>query len=381
MTKRLTYGMVGGGQGAQIGTIHRKALNLHGKVELVAGSFSRNFKNTLAMGRELKLDEKRLYKNYLDMAEEEGKRNDKIDFVSIVTPNNTHYDIAKSFLENGINVMCEKPLTITLNQALELQQLANEKNLLFAVSYAYTGYSMIRYARELVKSGKIGEVRFVNSQYISEWMAKVPFKGKVPRHEWRSDPDISGLSNCVADIGVHVENLISYVTGLKIHSLCARMDKFIEKDRLDDNASILVNYNNNSKGIYWTSQIALGHENNLNFGIYGTKGSIEWSQEHANYLRLSTIDEPFKIISRGNDQVSDYIKAEYVAPGGHQEGYVEAFARIYDKFVDAIYKQKQGEILTYSDMDFPTIEDGVQGMRFIEKCLESTNKGSVWVNF
>lgn len=381
MAKKIIYGMVGGGRGSQIGTIHRKALNLHGKAELVAGSFSRNIKNTLATGKELKLDEKRLYKNYAEMAEEEGKRPDKIDFVVIVTPNNSHYDIAKSFLENGINVMCEKPLTVTLDQALELQKLAQEKDLLFAVSYAYTGYSMVRYARELVKSGKIGEVRFVNAQYISEWMAKVPYKGKIPRHEWRSDPNISGLSNCVADIGVHVENLISFVSGLKINSLCARMDKFIEEDRLDDNASILVNYDNNSKGIYWTSQIAVGHENNLNFGIYGTKGSIEWSQEHANYLKLSTIDEPFKIISRGSDQINDSIKTEYVAPGGHQEGYVEAFARIYDKFVNAIHKKKQGEILTSADLDFPTVEDGVQGMRFIEKCVESTNKGCVWINY
>jgi len=381
MFKRLNYGMVGGSIGSQIGIVHRKAISLHGKAELVCGSFSRHFKNTLATGKELKIDEKRLYRNYEEMADEESKRPDKIDFVSIVTPNNSHYDVAKKFLESGINVMCEKPLTITLKEAEELKEIAEKNHLLFAVAYTFTGYSMLRYARELIRRGEIGEIRFINGRYISEWMAKVPFGGKTPRHEWRSDPKISGLSNCVADIGVHVENLVSFLTGLKIKSLTARMDKFIEPDRLDDNASILINYDNGAKGIYWTSQIAMGHENTLDIGIYGTKGSIEWSQEHANYLKVSSLDHPFISLSRGSKEVDDFIKNEYVTPGGHQEGYVEAFARVYDKFINAIMKKKKGELLEQRDLDFPTIEDGIEGMRFIEKCIESTEKGASCVEF
>jgi predicted dehydrogenase len=381
MFKRLTYGMVGGSKDSQIGIVHRKAVNLHGKAELVCGSFSRNFKNTLATGKELKIDEKRLYKNYEEMAEEEAKRPDKIDFVSIVTPNSSHYEVAKKFLESGINVMCEKPLTITLKEAEELKQLARKNNLLFAVAYTFTGYSMLRYARELIKRGEIGEVRFINGRYLSEWMAKVPFAGKNPRHEWRSDPKVSGVSNCVADIGVHVESVVSFLTGLKIKSLNARMDKFVEPDRLDDNASILINYDNGAEGIYWTSQIAMGHENTLDIGIYGTKGSIEWSQEHANYLKISKVNHPFITLSRGSESVDDFIKNDYVTPGGHQEGYVEAFARVYDKFINAIAKKKKGEILEQRDLDFPTVEDGVEGMRFIEKCVESTKRGASWVEF
>ncbi|PNR92527.1 Gfo/Idh/MocA family protein [Petrotoga sp. 9PWA.NaAc.5.4] len=381
MSKKLTYGMVGGGKNSQIGIVHRKAINLHNNAELVCGAFSRDFKNTLITGKELKLEEKRLYRNYEEMAEEESKRPDKIDFVSIVTPNVSHYEIAKKFLESGINVMCEKPLTVTLDQANELSNIAKNNKLIFAVAYSYTGYSMVRFARDLVRSGKIGDIRFVNAQYISDWMAKVPFEGKIPRHEWRSDPKFSGLSNCVADIGVHVENLVSFITGLKIKSLCARMDKFIEKNKLDDNASILVNFDNGAEGIYWTSQIAIGHENNLNFGIYGTKGSIEWSQEQANYLKISTIDHPFLRLSRGSKEISEYIKQDYVTPGGHQEGYIEAFARIYEKFINAIIKRKKGEILTQEDLDFPTVEQGVIGMKFIEKCLESANKNCTWIEF
>ncbi|RAO99800.1 oxidoreductase [Petrotoga sp. 9PW.55.5.1] len=381
MGKKLTYGMVGGSKGSQIGIVHRKAINLHSKAELVSGTFSRNFKNTLATGRELKIDEKRLYKNYEEMAEEESKRADTIDFVSIVTPNSSHFETAKKFLESRINVMCEKPLTITLKEAEELKEIARKNHLLFAVAYSYTGYSMLRYAREIVRRGEIGHVRFVNSRYISEWMAKVPFEGKNSRHEWRSDPKFSGISNCVADIGVHIQNVVSFVTGLKIKSLCARMDKFVEPDKLDDNASILINFDNGAKGIYWSSQISIGHENSLDFGIYGTKGSIEWSQEKANYLKVSKIDHPFVTLSRGSKEVDDFIKEEYVTPGGHQEGYVEAFARVYDKFINAIIKKKKGEILEQKDLDFPTIDDGIDGMRFIEKCVESSNKGSTWIKY
>ncbi|SDY15712.1 Predicted dehydrogenase [Acetomicrobium thermoterrenum DSM 13490] len=380
MSYLVTYGMVGGSKKGQIGKVHRKAINLHGKAKIVCGAFSRNFNDTLDLGKELNISEERLYKNYEEMAEQERSRPDKIDFVSIVTPNKTHYEISKKFLECGINVMCEKPFTCSSQEAEELRILAEKNDLLLGISYSFTGYSMIRYAREMIRRGEIGEVRFVNAQYLCDWMAKVPFRGKNKQQDWRSDPKLSGISNCVADIGSHVENLIYYITGLRVESLSARIDHFIEQDGLDDNASILVNYNNGARGIYWTSQVAIGHENNLNFGIYGTKGSIEWSRENANFLKVSTIEQPFTIVTRGNAHINDYIKQDYVTPGGHTEGYIDAFGRIYDKFISSIIQQKNCLQFNKSDLEFQTAELGISGMRFIEKCIESAIHEGVWVN-
>lgn len=378
---RLQYGMVGGGQGAFIGDVHRKTSEFDGKTEVIAGCFSRDYQNTSETGAMLGVDESRLYKSFEEMAEAEGKREDKIDFVVIVTPNNLHYAVAKAFLKQGIHVVCDKPLTPEVQEAEELAEIAKENDLLFCVTYTYTGYPIVKHAREMIKRGDIGEVRFINAEYPQDWLA-TPLEGTGQKQAaWRTDPAQSGKSNCVGDIGSHTENLVGYLTGLKITSLCARLDTFVEGRVLDDNATIMVNYDTGAKGVYWTSQIAVGHDNDLRIRIYGTKGSIAWSQENPNYLKAAYIDKPTETLSRGRDELYPHAASYSRIPGGHPEGYFAAFANIYSTFVNALIKKKNGEALTEADLDFPTLEEGIQGVKFIGKCVESSQKGAVWIDF
>jgi len=277
--KKLTYGMVGGGQNAFIGDVHRKAIAMDGKAWLAAGCFSQDHANTLATGQMLGLDEDRLYRTFEEMMTAEGKRSDKIDFVVIVTPNSTHFAIAKLALENGIHVVCDKPLTTSSADAEELARLAAEKDLLFCVTYAYTGYPIVKHLREMIASGELGDIRFVNGEYPQEWLATLLEKTGQKQAAWRTAPELTGISNCVGDIGSHIENMVSCLTGLKIRSLCARLDIFGEGRTLDDNASVMVEFEGGAKGLYWSSQIAVGHDNGFRVRIYGTKGSVEWIQE------------------------------------------------------------------------------------------------------
>ncbi len=304
-----------------------------------------------------------------------------IDFVSIVTPNNTHFSIAKMFLQNGINIVCDKPLTIDLTEAEELAGLTKEMDLFFCVTYAYTGYPMVKHAREMIKRGDIGEIRYVNAEYIQDWLATPMEKTGHKQSAWRTDPKQAGKSNCLGDIGSHVENMVSYLTGLKIKSLCARLDIFVEGRLLDDNATIMVNYDGGAKGLYWSSQIAIGHDNDLRVRVYGTTGSVEWAQEDPDHLKVSYLDGPTKIISRGRNRLYKRAMSLSRIPGGHPEGYYEAFANTYTSFITALMKRKAGEILTQDDMDFPGVEDGVQGVKFISKCVESSQKGAIWIDF
>lgn len=378
---RLTYGMIGGGAGAFIGDVHRKAIALDGKAELAAGVFSRDFRNTITTGESLRIDKSRLYQTYDEMAEAEAAREDGIDFVSIVTPNNTHFPIAKTFLEKGIHVVCDKPLTIDSREAEELKQLAETKDLLFCVTYTYTGYPMVKHLREMIKKGDLGELRVVNAEYPQDWLATPVEKTGQKQSAWRTDPSQSGKSNCVGDIGSHIENMVSYLTGLNIDSLCARLDSFVEGRRLDDNATIMVNYDSGARGLYWSSQVAVGHDNGLRVRIYGIKASAEWSQENPNYLRISYLDKPTEIISRGRDELYPHAQGYSRIPSGHPEGYFEAFANIYTTFINALGKKRSGAELTVEDLDFPKIEEGIRGVRFIEKCVESSEKGATWINF
>ncbi len=378
----IKYGMVGGGKGAFIGDVHRRAIGLDGKAVLTAGCFSRSMDNTLASGKALHLDKERLYESYKEMADTEGRRDDGIDFVSIVTPNNTHFQIAKIFLENGINVVCDKPLTTSADKAEELEKLALSKNLLFCVTYTYTGYPAVKQAREMIKRGEIGDIRFVNAEYPQEWLSE-PIERNPDNKQavWRTDPKQSGISNCVGDIGSHIENLVSYVTGLEIESLCARLDKIVEGRVLDDNATIMVNYKGGTTGIYWSSQIAAGHDNDLSIRVYGSKGSITWRQEDPNYLKVSYLDKPSQILSRGRDEFYPRPTEICRTPAGHPEGYFEAFGTIYTTFIGALAKKKAGEALSDADLDFPTPANGASGVKFIEKCVESSEKGAIWINF
>lgn len=375
----LKYGMVGGGEGAFIGEVHRKAIALDGKAILVSGCFSPDPENTFRTGQGLMLENDRLYKCYAEMAITEGaKEKDKIDFVVIVTPNFTHYSVAKIFLENGINIVCEKPFTTTSEQAIELQQLADEKGLVVCVTYVYTGYPIVKHAREMIANGDIGDIRFVNAEYPQDWLSTLLEATGQKQAEWRANPDKSGVSNCVGDIGSHIENMVSYLTGLKIEKLSARMDTMVEGRRLDDNATIMVNYTDGSKGLYWCSQIAVGNDNGLRVRIFGSKGSIEWAQENPNYLTVAYLEGPTQTLSRGRDAI--YPIGEFFSriPAGHPEGYFEAFANLYKALISYLSKTKNGEELLPEDLDFPGVNMGIDGVKFIEKCVESSSDNAAW---
>jgi predicted dehydrogenase len=379
--KKLTYGMVGGGEGAFIGDVHRKAIAMDGKAELAAGCFSRNFENTKNTGKLLGLDSSRLYSTYNDMFEKESQREDSIDFVVIVTPNNTHFPISKAALEHGIHVVCDKPLTITSRESEQLAEISDEKDLLFCVTYTYTGYPMVKQIKSMIANRELGEIRFINAEYPQEWLATSLEKTGQKQSVWRTDPSQSGASNCVGDIGSHIENMVSYLTGLKITSLCARLDTFVEGRILDDNASILVEYDSGAKGLYWSSQVAIGHNNGLRVRIYGKKASIEWFQENPNSFRISYLDKPTEIISRGRDKMVPAAERASRVPAGHPEGYFEAFANIYSTFITALDKKINKKPMAEEDSDYPGVKEGYQGVRFIEKCVESSQKGAVWVDF
>jgi predicted dehydrogenase len=380
ISTKLRYGMIGGGQGSFIGDVHRKALGLDGLAELAAGCFARTPENTLATGAALGLSPERCYKTFEEMAEEEAKRSDKIDFVVIVTPNTTHYAAAKAFLNKGIHVVCEKPVTATVEQAEELNAIAKKNNLLFGITYAYTGYPVAKQMREMIKRGEIGEIRFVNAEYPQEWLAVPAEKEGSKQAICRTDPNLAGVSNCVGDIGSHAENMVSYVTGLKIKSLLARLDKIVEGRVLDDNASIMLEYEGGAKGLYWSSQIAVGYDNALRVRIFGSKGTIEWAPEYPNNFQVFKLGEPNQHWSRGRDAFYPHAQSYSRIPSGHPEGLFEAFANIYKTFIGAINKMNAGEKLSEADMDFPGLDMGIDGVRFIHKCVESSAKGAVWVD-
>ena len=376
---RLRYAMVGGGQGAFIGDVHRKAIAMDGGAELVAGCFSQDFKNTLATGEMLGLSNERLHRTYQEMIEAEKKRDDGADFIIIATPNNTHFPITKMALECGFHIVCDKPLTTDSREAEKLGRLSVEKNLLFCVTYAYTGYPVVKHMRAMVAHGDLGDIRFVNAEYPQEWLATQLEKTGQKQSAWRTDPKRAGISNCVGDIGSHIENMVSYITGLKIKSLCARLDTIIEERNLDDNASIMLEYDNGAKGLYWSSQIAIGHDNGFRVRIFGTKASLDWCQEKPNYLKISYLNKPTEIVSRGRDEFYPHAQKYSRIPSGHPEGYFEAFANLYSTFIPALAKKISGETLSEDDLDFPGVEAGIQGVKYIERCVESSKKGVIWI--
>jgi predicted dehydrogenase len=377
----LRYGMVGGGQGSFIGDVHRRAAGFDGNAVLVAGSFSRSYDNSKKTAEALSVDPQRVYRDYREMAEKEAQREDGIEFVSIVTPNVLHYQIARAFLEKGIPVVCDKPLTTELKDAEDLVRLAGSKDLLFAVTYAYCGYPTVKHARQIVKRGDIGEIRVVTAEYPQDWLATEVEREGNKQAAWRTDPAQSGASNCVGDIGSHIEHTVSYISGLKVKELCASMDIFGKGRRLDDNAAILLRYTSGATGVYWCSQVAIGSDNALKVRIIGTKGSLEFAQENPNYLKLALLGKPVQTLSRGGGYM--YPEAARVSrvPSGHPEGYYEAFANVYTAFAAALMKKRTGEALAEEDLDFPGVEEGAQGVRFVTRCVESSRSNASWVAF
>ncbi|MEI6602929.1 MAG: Gfo/Idh/MocA family oxidoreductase [Clostridia bacterium] len=375
---KLSYGMIGGGPGSFIGDVHRKAAAFDGNCMLVAGCFSNSYENTLQTGQSLGISEDRLYENVYMMAHAEAARPDGIKFVSITSPNYNHYDAAKAFLEHGIHVVCEKPLVFEIAQAEELIALAKAKDLLFCVMYSYSGSPMMREAREIVRSGKIGTVLTVVGEYAQGWLAQALEKSDQKQASWRTDPSIAGISNCIGDIGSHIEHTVSFITGLKIKRLCARLETIGLDRLLDTNASVLLEYENGASGNYWASQIAIGCDNRLVVRIYGTKGAIEWYQEDGNYLKVTYLDQPTQIFSRGNGYLSP--AAANRIPSGHPEGYYEAFANVYNQFTLALNKKIAGQTLTAADLDFPDGDAGLDGVKFINACVESSKQDASWVH-
>jgi predicted dehydrogenase len=373
---QFNYGMVGGGRGALIGQAHRRAIALNGDCRLVAGAFSASTEKNLASGRELGVDETRIYSTYAEMAQKEAAREDGVDFVVIVTPNHLHFSVAKVFLEQGIHVVCDKPLTIASLDGIELKRLADENDCLFMVTYTYTGHAMAREARRIVTSGEIGEVTMVMAEYASDWLLDAPEKRGNKQAAWRTDPNQTGISNCVGDIGTHVENMVSFITGLKIEKLIANLDIVGAGRELDDNAQVLVKYTNGASGVYWTCQVAAGYDNALKVRVFGTTGSVEFDQENPEYLRVTKQGAPPQRLSRG---ASYGAEAEISRlPAGHPEGYYVAFANLYALFTRALEGKKAGQRVDERRAGYPTLEDGIEGVVFVEKCVQSMRAGNVW---
>ena len=376
---KLRYGMIGGALGAFIGDVHRKGAAMNENAELVAGCFSRREEANRATGEHYGLDPERIYPDFVTMAEKEAAREDGIDWVSICTPNSTHYAAAKAFLEHGISVYCEKPLTFTAEEAEDLKRIAAEKDLLFGMNYSHSGNVMVRQARALVRAGVIGDIINVNAEYMQEYLVDdigSADKEMLQLSSWRKDPAISGGSNCVGDIGSHIEHTVSYITGLELKRVCAMLDNYGQP--LDLNANILVEFENGCHGVFASSQVCVGHMNGLVVRIFGTKGAIEWVQETPNTLSLTLKGQPTQILNRGMGYMDPAVAAQERLPFGHPEGLYEAFANMYRNFTAALLKKVNGEALTAEDLDFPGVDDGIRGVRFISACLRSNRDGSVW---
>ena len=379
MAKRLTYAMVGGGPDGFIGDAHRRAIGLDGTAAIAAGVFSRNREKSLQMAESLGISPDRCYEDYQTMARAEGEREDGVDFVTVVTPNQSHYEICRAFLAAGIHVVCDKPVTTTYRQAKELEALAEDRGLLFMVTYTYMGYVTAKYARELVASGAIGEVRTVMAEYPQGWLAfEDDFGGK--QGEWRCDPGQSGGVNCLGDLGTHVENAVAAMTGLKIKRLLAKMDVIVPGRVLDDNDSILVEYDNGATGIYWTSQVAVGHDNSLRIRIYGSKGTIQWFQETPDKITVIDADNTIREIHRGYGAIGERAGKYARIPAGHPEGWFEAMGNLYRSFAQCVSAKKDGTF-TAEMVDYPTVSQGAEGLAFVEACLESNQNGNTWVEF
>lgn len=378
---KLRYGQLGGSLGAFIGGVHRKAIALEESAELVAGCFDNRWKNNIETGEFYGLQLERIYKDYQEMVRAESQREDKIDFVSICTPNFLHYEMAKAFIQAGIHVVCEKPLCFTPEEAEELQRLATEHQVLFAVTYTYVGYAMVKFAKELISAGEIGEVINVNAEYLQEWLIDEVGNGNESTTKlsvWRMNPNFSGGSNCVGDIGTHIEATVSYMTGLKTKKVAAVLDHFGKE--LDLNANILVELENGAHGVFSCSQVCCGHCNGLVVRIFGSEGAIEWVQEEPDVLKLTKKGEPVRIYSRGTSSVTGLAQRRNHIPSGHPEGLTFAFANIYRAFQDSVLKIANGEALTADDLDYPSIEYGVEGVKFIHACLKSSENNAVWVD-
>lgn len=381
--RKLKMGLIGGGPGAFIGAVHVKAAQMDGGIELVAGAFSRNPEKSKAAGRSYLIDPSRAYGSYQEMIEQESQlpEGERIDFVSVTTPNNSHFPISRDFMQAGFDVICDKPMTFNVAEARDLKKVVEDSGRLFGLTHNYTGYPMVKLARDMVRKGELGEIRKIVARYPQGWLTSDLETSGQKQASWRTDPSQSGGAGCMGDIGTHAENLAEYISGLRISHICADLSIFVDNRRLDDDGNCLLRFENGARGVLHASQISIGEENALAINVYGTKKSIEWHQEHPNHLHVKAADKPLEIWSRGNGYVAELSPAAARAtrlPSGHPEAFLEAFANIYANFADALRARISGVAPDPLFMDFPNVDDGIRGMLFIETVLASTKSNEKW---
>jgi predicted dehydrogenase len=375
--QRIRLGMVGGGEGAFIGAVHRIAARLDNQYTLLAGALSSTPDRSRRSGAALGLP--RVYGSHAEMAAAESAREDGIEAVAIVTPNDAHVQVAEAFLEAGIHVICDKPVATSLKEALRLQKLADKHGRIFAVTYNYTGYPMVRHARQLVADGALGDIRVVQVEYPQDWLTEALEATGQKQASWRTDPKRSGAGGCIGDIGTHAYNLADFVSGVTATSLCAELSTFVKGRRLDDNVQIMLRYGNGARGMLWASQVAPGNDNALRLRVYGSKGGLEWRQEQPNHLHWSPFGQPTQIIGRGCAAAHAAAARVTRIPAGHPEGYLEAFATIYGEIAQAIRAVRRPGGKLDAAVRFPTIADGIKDMAFIEAAVRSSAAGGRWV--
>jgi predicted dehydrogenase len=379
--RRIRMGMVGGGIGAFIGAVHRHAAALDGEIDLVCGAFSGSPKKSKKSGAELGLPADRVYGTFEEMIISESKLQEdvRMDCVSIVTPNHVHFAPSKMALEHGFHVICDKPMSFDLKEAKELKEVVEKSNSIFALTHNYTGYPMVKQAREMIKNGEIGQVRKIVVEYLQGWLYTNLEDSGQKQASWRTDPSKSGAGGSMGDIGTHAENLAEYITGLEITEMCADLSAFIPGRKLDDDANILLRFEKGAKGVLFCSQVAVGEENGLRIRIYGSKAGLEWAQEEPNTLTVKYQEKSNLVHRTGVGELYPSVQAHTRIPAGHPEGYLEAFANIYRNFAKCIQAKITGEEVDPVYNDFPSVDDGVRGMNFIEKAVESSKSGAIWV--
>ena len=377
--RRIRLGMVGGGEGAFIGGVHRIAARLDDHYELLAGALASSPEKARRSGLALGLAEDRCYTDYAAMAKAEAARGDGVEAVAIVTPNHLHAPVAEAFLKAGIHVICDKPLATTVKEARRLEVLAAKHRRIFAVTYNYTGYPMVREARQRARDGLLGEIRVVQVEYAQDWLTESLEATGQKQAEWRTDPARSGAGGCVGDIGTHAFQLAGYVSGLEVSELCAELSTFVAGRRLDDNVQVLLRFGSGARGALWASQVAPGNENNLRLRVFGSRAGLEWRQEQPNQLQWSPFGEPTQTISRATGAAGAAAARVSRIPAGHPEGYLEAFATLYGEIAQAIRAARPGAGKVDPAVQFPGLEDGRRGVEFIEATVASSVRGGRWV--
>lgn len=377
----LRLGMIGGGRDAFIGAVHRMAARLDGCYDLVAGALSATAEKSRASGRDLGLAEERIYDDFVRMAAREGEREDGIDVVAIVTPNHMHVPVARSFLNAGIHVICDKPLATSLDDAQRLADEVDRSGLFFGLTHNYTGYPLVREARSLVADGRLGPIRVVQVEYPQDWLATREESGGNKQAEWRTDPKRSGPVGCLGDIGTHAFNLVRFVTGLEVESLSAELTTFLEGRALDDHAQVMLRFAGGARGMLWSSQVAVGHENGLALRVYGERGGLSWRQEEPNSLRFAPHGEAPRLLTRAGPGLGAAAAHATRIPPGHPEGYLEGFAQLYLDCAEQITARLEGREPDPAALLVPTVRDGVDGMRFIDRVLRSSADDGAWTAF